>query len=353
MTRIRALPIAAFVLALWTPVPAQVPAAAADDYRALLARYRSGDSRGAVQALADQDDRWVSDTVSRVLRQADAWTASDAEAAVLLHTEVGVGGWTLPQHADAHLAAARRFIDLNRGRTVPLEFRRQWLLIVGWHFQSELEFGAVVPWLDDLREASPEDPEFALAEGTFYETLVWSGAPPQDFVWNSRSKTLAAIASRSRDDILDRAARRFRAASTSPLTHDAAEAHLGRTLALLGRTDEAREVLRPLTTAAAERRWRYLAALFLAQAETRARRHAEASAAYRLASALMEGCQTPQVGLMMLRRLDGDAIGAADLAGTLTTLGQGCDDPWWFYRFGQPPDRVPQLLAALREPLLH
>lgn len=324
----------------------------ATEYRALLERYRSVDTRGAVQAMADQDDRWVSDAVSAVLRQPESWSVTEAEAAALLHTEVVAGGWVLPQHAPAHLTAARRFMDMNRGRTVPAEFRRQWLLLVSWHYQSELDFGALVPWLDDLRTLAPEDPELLLAEGTFYETLVWTGRVPADWAWNGRSKTLAPIASGSRDAILDRAVMKFREAAAARATHEAASVHLGRVLALLGRANDAREVLRPLTTGANERRWRYLAALFLAQAETGAGRHDAAAAAYSLASTMMAECQTAQVGLMALRQLQGDASGAAALATTLTKEPAGCDDPWWFYRFGQPPDRSPQLLAAMREPLL-
>lgn len=326
---------------------------AADEYRALLARYRSVDSRGAVQALSDQDDRWVTDAVNAVLRQPDAWTASDAEAAALLHTEVVVGSWVLPQHAPAHLAAARRFIDINRGRTVPSAFRRQWLLLVSWFYQSELDFGALVPWLDDLRTIAPDDPEFALAEGTFYETLIWTGKVPADWAWNGRSKTLSPIANGSQETILTRAAARFRDAAASPATHDAAGVHFGRVLALLGRAGEARDVLRPLTTGAAERRWRYLAALFLAHAEMTAGRHEAATGAYQLAATMMAGCQTAQLGMMTVRRLAGDLPGAADLAQSLLTRPEPCDDPWWFYRFGQPPDRAPALLAAMREPLLH
>jgi hypothetical protein len=326
----------------------------AGQYRALVARYRSVDTRGAVQALSDQDDRWVTDAVSAVLKQPETWTTSDAQAAALLHTEAVVGGWVLPQHAPTHLAAARRFVELNRGRTVPPAFRRQWLLLVSWFYQADLDFGAVVPWLDELRAIGPDDPEFALAEATFYETLVWTGAPPPDFTWNGRSRTLAPIASRSRDEILARASERFRVAAASPATHDAASVHLGRVLTAIGRWNEARDVLRPLTSDAGERRWRYLAALFLAQAESGARRYDAATAAYETATTMMPECQTPQLGVMTLRRLQGDAIGAGDLAATILKGGTGvCDDPWWFYRFGQPPDRSPELLAAMREPLLH
>ena len=44
---------------------------------------------------------------------------------------------------------------------------------------------------DELRTVAPDDPELALAEGTFYETLVWTGAPPPDFSWNGRSRSRA------------------------------------------------------------------------------------------------------------------------------------------------------------------
>lgn len=325
-----------------------------DQYRALIERYRSVDARGAVQALSDQDDRWVTDAVNAVLRQPEAWTTSEAEAAALLHTEVVVGAWVLPQHAPTHLAAARRFIEVNRGRTVPSEFRGRWLLLVCWFYQADLDYGAIVPWLDELRSVAPDDPELALAEGTFYETLVWTGAPPADFSWNGRSRTMAPIANRPHDEVLLRASERFRVAASAPALHDAASVHLGRVLATIGRSNDAREVLRPLMADAVERRWRYLAALFLAQAESGARRYDAAIAAYETATTMMPECQTPQLGVMTVRQLQGDATGAAGLATTILKGGTGvCDDPWWFYRFGQAPDRSPALLTAMREPLLH
>ena len=86
---------------------------------------------------------------------------------------------------------------------------------------TELDHGLqTAAWCE---RRAPGDAELALAEGTFYETLVWNGAPPEDFVWNGRSKTLAAIGSRSSVHILERAAERFRVASASAITHDAAE----------------------------------------------------------------------------------------------------------------------------------
>ena len=324
-----------------------------DDYLALLDRYRSVDTRGAVQAMSDREDRWVESAVGAALRNAALWPTERIEAAVLLHTEVVTGGWVLAQHVPVHLTAARRLMELGRPHRVPDDFRRRWLLAVCWHFQSEMELGALVPWLDELRTLAPDDPERLLAEGIFYETLAWNDAPPADLTWDGRSPTLSAVSSRKRTDILERASAAYRRAAGSAGVHDAASARLGRTLAELGRTEEARRTLTPLTTSAGERRWRYLAALFLAQAEAGAGRRVSAAAAYERAATLLPGCQTPHVGLTVLRRLEGEIARAAEIAAALTRATLDCDDPWWFYRFGQPPDRLPQLLAALREPLLH
>lgn len=324
-----------------------------DDYLALIDRYRSVDTRGAVQAMSDREDRWVESTVGTVLRNAALWPTERLEAAVLLHTEVVTGGWVLAQHVPVHLAAARRFMEIGRPHRVPDDFRRRWLLAVCWHFQSEMELGTLVPWLDELRTLAPDDPERLLAEGIFYETLAWNDAPPADLTWDGRSPTLSAVSSRKRLDILERASAAYRRAAGSPAVHDAASARLGRTLAELGRTDEARRTLTPLTTSAAERRWRYLAALFLAHTEVGVNRRGAAAAAYERAATLLPGCQTPQVGLAVLQRLDGETARAAEIAEALTRATLDCNDPWWFYRFGQPPDRLPQLLAALRAPLLH
>ncbi|MEQ1909953.1 MAG: hypothetical protein ABMA15_14080, partial [Vicinamibacterales bacterium] len=89
--------------------------------------------------------------------------------------------------------------------------------------------------------------------------------------------------------------------------------------------------------------------LFVAMAEARAGNAAAEAAAYNRAAAIMPGCQTPLVGLTALRRLQGATDDAALLAQQLTLSGGvQCDDPWWFYRFGPSPDRLPELLATMR-----
>ncbi|MGE3957167.1 MAG: hypothetical protein AB7H96_10655 [Vicinamibacterales bacterium] len=333
--------------------PFAVRAAAAqdvsqEDYLALVQRYPV-DPRGAVQALSDLDDRALIGVLPAVLRGAETWPSSRLETAALLHTEVVTGGWVLPQHAPTHLDIARRFVEAGRGRIVSDTFHRRWLLAVCWHYQSELEFGALVPWLDELRERYGTEPETDLALGIFYETLVWNGTVPSDLTWNGRSRVLSAVKDRTRQQAFQAAAAAYRRAGVPPGTHDAASVRLGRVLGESGQHGEARTVLTSASSGATERRWRYLAALFLGRTETLAGRPAAAEAAFDRAMTLMDGCQTPLVGLIALKQLEGRGLEAVAHAEALTEPGRGCEDPWWFYRFGQPPDRLPQLIAEMRE----
>lgn len=344
------LVLTALAALLWC---APSPASAAqpspqDEYLALVDAYAAGDTRDAVQALAERDDRWVQTAVSGLDRLVPSWPMSRLRAAALLHTEAVAGGWVLPSHGAMHLAAARRYVDNKRGQALPAEFQRGWLLAVSWHFQSELELGAVVPWLDELRDRFPEWGETALATGVFYEVLGWTDTLPTDLAWTSRSRLLGAVPHHTRKEALEQAVVAYRRALGDPDTSAQATVRLGRVLAELGRADEARTLLAPLT-ATPERRWRYLAALFTALAEARAGHAAAELAAYDAAARIMPGCQTPLVGITAMQRRLGQNALALEAAEALTVDTRACDDPWWSYRFGQPPDRLPALLAALRE----
>jgi hypothetical protein len=319
-----------------------------EEYVALVDVYRSGDTKAALQALSNRDDRWVQSAQSSILRAAPAWPRNRIEAGILLHTEAVTGGWVLPAHYAMQLGAARRLIELSHGTLVSRRFRRDWLLAVCWHYQSEMELAALVPWLDELQDGFPDDPETSLAVGMFYEGIGWSGRVPIELPWATASRILKIVPHRNQHDALEAAVAALRRAAQSPATRVEASLRLGRVLAELDRASEARAVLGPIADTAPERRWQYLAALFIARAEARANDRRAEAAAYERAAMLMPGCQTPLVGLTALRQIEGRTDDATALARSLTGGRDICDDPWWFYRFGQSPDRLPELLAVMR-----
>ncbi|MFN7983864.1 MAG: hypothetical protein U0Q11_18610 [Vicinamibacterales bacterium] len=229
-------------------------------------------------------------------------------------------------------------------------FRHQWLLAVCWHFQSELELGAMVPFLDELRDTFADDPETDLATGSFFEAVGWSSSTPDLLPWTTRSRVLSMLPHHSQQDALDQATTAFERAMRAPALSDEARVRLGHVQVLRGRPQEALTQLQPLVTGAAEKRWRYLAALFSALAEDRLG-HVDAEiTAYRQASDIAPGCQTPLVGMTAVRRLQGSTADAAALARTLAEgPDNSCDDAWWYYRFGPSPDRIPEKLEQLRK----
>ena len=320
----------------------------ADDYLALIDAYQAGDTRRAAEALSNQEDTWVESAQAEVSRHAASWPRGRAEAGVLLHTETVTAGWVLPSHVEVQLGAARRLLALSHG-TETKRFRRTWLLAICWHFQSELELGLMLPWLDELRDMSGDNPDVDLVAGMYYEAVGWSSKLRDDLPWTSRSTTLGAIKHHSQAGALEAAVGAYQRAARQPATRDEASIRLGRVLAELGRVQASRTVLAPLIEGATERRWRYLAALFAAVAEARSGNAAAEAAAYNRAAAIMPGCQTPLVALTVLLRLQGAVEQAALLAQQLTLSGAvQCDDPWWSYRYGPSPDRLPELLATMR-----
>ncbi len=348
--RLAAIILAAGSLVVFAAASASA-AAPADDYVALIDAYHAGQTREAVMALSNQEDKWIAAAHAAAMKSAASWPAGRLEAGVLLHTGVVTGGWVLPTHVALHLDAARRLLGASRDPRAKA-LRHQWLLVVCWHFQSELDLASMVPYLDELRDNFADDPETDLASGTFFEAAGWSVASPDSLPWNSRSRSrvLSLMPRHSQQEALEQAAAAFDRASRSPAVREEALVRLGHVQVLLGKPQDALARLTPLVSGASDRRWRYLAALFSALAEaTRGNADAEA-AAYRSASALAPGCQTPIVGLTALLRLQGSTTEAAALARTLTESDdRSCDDALWNYRFGPSPDRVPAHLEQLRK----
>jgi hypothetical protein len=340
--------LALVVLGVTTRLSKAASPTPAEEYLALVDAYRAGDTRAAAEALSNHDDKWIEAAHAVALKTAASWPAGRAEAGVLLHTESVTGGWVLPSHVPLHLGAARRLLAVARGASLN-RFRHDWLLAVCWHFQSDLDLGALLPWVDELRDAYGNDAVTDLVTGRFYEAVGWSAASGNALPWSNRSRTLSAMPRHTQTEALDAAADSFERAARQATTHDEASVRLGHVLAELGRADDARLRLAPLIEGAGETRWRYLAALFTARAEARGGHEEAEAAAYTTAAAIMPACQTPRVGLTALRRRQGDTAQAASLARALTTdEDRRCDDPWWFYRLGTSPEQLPELLEQMR-----
>lgn len=328
-TTARAVLVAALTLTcLAGPGAPAARAQSAGDYVALLDRYASGETEEAVEALAAHDMSWVTTAASAAMREAGAWTPRRARAAVLVHTDAVVDGWVTPARVGAHLAAARRMADIDKGTLVGREFRREWLLVVTWFFQSELDLPSARQWLDVLLADYPTDSDARVASGSYFESVAWNDG---------------------RQDQLDQAVAEYRRVpETSPASQQA-RVRLGRSLLALHRPSQALQVLDAERRRPGDDEWRYLAWLFSAAAESSTKQYAAAVGAYERAAELLPACQTPLIGLGAVLRAQGrvnEAIAAVSRSTTMDIA--HCDDPWWHYRFGQTPERRARLLLTLR-----
>lgn len=340
VSEVRRRSLVATLVATLSAVPAAVPRGAgfaaqpapSVEYLSFVQAFRENGADSVVEGLSEKDDAWVRAAVDGVVRQAARWPTTTTESAVLLHTTAVVSGWVLPAHAAVHLDAARRFVDAPRDAPVSREFRCKWLLLLAWHYQGEMALGDALPWLDELRLGCASDGEAQLAFGTFYESLAARSGLPEDLPWSGRSRTLAVLKRRTAREALNAAVPALEAARRVAATEVAATVRLAHVLSALDQAGAARQYLQPLLDSRVDRRWRYLAALFLAEAEARAGDRHAAEAAYLRAAGVMPGCQTPLFGVLSLRQTAGDSVAASDIALQLATRDVVCEDPWWFYR---------------------
>lgn len=130
------------------------------------------------------------------------------------------------------------------------------------------------------------------------------------------------------------AERAYRQALAVDPRHAAAQLHLGRVLALLDRTEEARRLLAPIAASdSVPPGDRYLATLFLAALHERAGEIERARALLEGIEAVAPGRQTAWVALAQLEVKAGDVERARDAVrhGAATTADT---DEWWEYRNG-------------------
>jgi tetratricopeptide (TPR) repeat protein len=231
---------------------------------------------------------------------------------------------------------------------MPPDFERRWQLLVAWHLQHELDISSLALHLDTAIRRFPRDGEMLLALGSFYELVGWSREPMAQLDTLPPSAVLRPILDKTQKQIRQQAMEALRrAVAVSPQLEEA-HLRLGRVATELGGLDEARKNIDPLRAGSGDKRFRYLANLFMADAEQRASRLAPSAQAYRDAAQLYPACPTPWVGLTTVLRAQGDRAAALATTRRIAEMSADCDDPWWSYKFGQAAWRLEPLARQLR-----
>jgi tetratricopeptide (TPR) repeat protein len=282
-----------------------------DRYLDLIGRYRAGDFKWTVEELVATRIETVDSLSERLLRLGDERTKSslqrvsdqDLQAAVLLHTQAAVARAnerdTIVQ--EAHWKAA---FSLNR-HVGEKDFRRQWLIALGYFHQARLEEKPAVEALETALKEFPEDSEIRLALGTVYEALgTFTALHPSDIlppppytaaqerdIWKQRFSE-----KRGRRH-LERARGYYREALASNPEFVEAHLRLGRVLHQLGQDEEALRQFGWVIENANEINYVGLSHLFAGRLQEHDGDNKGAIEHYRAAVALMQSWQLARLAL--------------------------------------------------------
>ena len=320
------------------------PAAAQDEYAAVLLQYLTGDATAAVTAVRElpyaQIDAGVEafdDTRSRLI----------LTGAAALHTEAAFGrDGTL--FSDYHLSLATAIVEFGepskagrsntRKRIAPRfaqpvsdEFRRLWYCAVIQALESSAALDRADRYLARALTLYPANPELQLLAGTAEEIRA--------------SPRTSSASEGERRRALSQAEKHYRAALAAEPDRLEARLRLGRVLQERGAFAEARDWLAPIT-ASRDDRLAYLSSLFLGGVEDRDGHADKAESLYIAAVMRMPEAQAARLAASELLHRRGERELAA--AAIPAAAGPGNQfDPWWTYVFGEYW-RVDLLLSAIR-----
>lgn len=318
-------------------------------YLELVDRYRLGEHDAAVAAFL----RWSVDDV-RAVRSAELVSQMGARrqrAILMLHTEALLQDGS----ADALLPAAERaaFLLSARGEKSDAEVAVHWRTVTASFFLRSRQVAAA----ERLVERTADDPRLLLLAGCikeFQATGGLSGLAPltvKEGMASSRWNETGFQAGRRRTALLAAEARFRRATEVSPQFAEA-RLHLGRILAILGRTAEARSELERAFAEAPHSFLKHMAALFLGGLAEREGRVEAARVHYLAAVSEYPEAQTARLALGHLLESQGQREEGWDEVRRIFTSpdnpGGSARDPWWVYRFAQHW-QTGRLVAQLRE----
>jgi tetratricopeptide (TPR) repeat protein len=394
--------LAGGLLAAAAPARAQV--SVTSPYLDIVSRYRAGDQDKAVAELAaypiaglrDRARKELRDLTCQVLcgtadcrrarsekpeeflRVLEAWGASmPAAAALHVDTAIAAQAADRPDVAGAHRAIALELVDLMETelgapppRTLPARItdgpafsgptltgpdpnvvRRAQAsqlvtLLSVWLLQLRGELPAIQAPLARAQQRFPDDPLVALAVGSLHEAhaaphvLVEASAGRQGNVekWRQGERAFR----------LDQALAAYTKAIALDPAMAEAQLRMGRVLQALGRAADAEAAFARVPESTGDRRWRYLAEMFRADAADARGDRAEARARYDAALQVWPEAQSPAIALSRMAASDGDWPAAqARLEALAPRAGGRAEDPWWAYGFGQAW-RIDAGVATLR-----
>lgn len=380
---------ALLALALSADLPA-VPQSRnlAVEYLALVERFRDGDVKPAVDALATwpaRDLQQVLDDLPRRLRA--LWQAElerqDASPAAPFHVRP-TPLELLATAATAHLHAARAVDDLPAVEThiqfasslidLPQRLERAGqpvTVLAGDPSESQeariaqgpalaarhgafaafaarahlaagtIQFGFLQvdraqAHFETAQRLRPEDPLVLLALGSVHETLAALSEAARLVVPARRRPGQPPRPTRQQH--LDEGRRLFEATLALDSTLVEARLRLARTLQLLKRPDEAADQMTRVPASVSEPYLRYLTYLVTGAIEESRGRDEDAGARYRDARDLCRDCQSANLAISHVLRRSGKVEDARVLVeGMLAAAAQPLrvSDPWWTYNRGQ------------------
>jgi tetratricopeptide (TPR) repeat protein len=293
-----------------------VPAAAQDQYAAVLLRYLTGDAGAAVTELAALPYAEINagveafdGTRSRLILtgaaalHTEAAFRRDGQLASDYHLQIATAIVEFGEPAKGVKSNSRpKSIAPRFAQPVSDEFRRLWYCTVIQALESSVMLNRADNYLARALALYPGNPELRLLAGTAEEMRA--------------SPRTSNVSGGARRRALDQAEKEYRAVIAVEPDRGEARLRLGHVLQQRGAFAEARALLTPLTDAR-DSRIAYLALLFLGGVEDHEHHDDQALALYLRAVSRM-------------------------------SAGPGNDfDPWWTYAFGEYW-RVDLLLSAIR-----
>lgn len=346
-----------------------------EPYLDIITRYREGHLESATKELAawpaahvqyiiellraTKDDYETLDVInpSSVRTSFPEWLRNllqDAtiQAAVMLHTDVAfrTGGRPLDDSGEVHLGIAQRLSEMIEEEGHRQSFQRDWLLTIGYYFQSMLASLRAIEYFEDALDLVPEDGEILLALGTAHETLgrrFRGGVQRSDET--SRFEREAQI--RQRNHL--RKTRSFfeRALKVDPAPLEA-RLRLGRLQHRLGNDKEALQQLHKCSSGASEPSLKFLSHLFLGEVFESQGKMDKAIEAYRDAHQTDSDSHAGSLALSHALHTQGERRTAFEIwMSALSKARPDDDDPWWRYPFGRS-EQFESMLNRMRKDVL-